>query len=230
MNFATIAADHTRADWDRAIRDYSLIAERNARARVKRMSMDDLRQYAAAYNTPSDDPEAVLAHMQRWCGPHELMTSGALVRGTSQLFNRLLSGQSALPYPPPRTHHNQPWFALFESSQPLRVTVAYGGKSRRSRDGGAHIWLLILNDCPYEFSAADQTDSVHDWLMLNTPINIAGHQLKVRYGEWPEPFQLSIQSTGSQPVIAHNIECVADVIRTFDLNCEISYPLIESAN
>lgn len=219
----TIPSDHSQAAWDRAIDEYKRIAERNAAARVMRMSELDRCQYSVVYNTSDNTPDVVLAHMLRWGGSHELLTSGAMIGGTSQLFNRLLSGRPALPYPPPRTFRNQPWFQVFESQQPLPVILGYGGRSRRSRDASTYIWLLILNDCTYELSAHDQTETVFDWLVHQKPITIESQlSLNLRFGEWPDFFKLVIHSLG-QSVVVPSIEVLPEVIREFDLRTNLAY-------
>lgn len=212
--------------WDRAIAEYKRIAQRNAEARVKRMSASDLQRYAAVYNTPDDSQESILAHMGRWGGAHELMASGALVRGTSALFNRLLKGQDPLPYPPPRTTRNKPWFELFEASHPLPVdTVGFVGKSRRVRDSGSEIFLLTLNECTYECALADQsTSAVRDWLTGQQPLTFQSKlSLQLRFGEWPNCFQLVIHAP-AHAVTLPSIESLPALIRSHPLKCDLSYP------
>ena len=210
---------------------YDRVMQDNVAERVRLMSEEDLQRYATQYNTVSASPKDVLAHMQRWGGQYQLIASGALVRGSSDLFNRLLAGSDPLPYPPPRTSGNRPWFELFDQPGPLPVVVKWGGISRRQRDHGVLCELLVINDCPWELRLQDQPEETADWLKA---LKHLGHveihsalqiRLHVRFGRWPEPFVLTFDfSEMSGRLVIQSLENLLDIARSRNTKISLLRP------
>jgi len=198
------------ANWDGAVERYNSIINSNAEARVKLMSDDDLRRYSAMFNTASASPEDVLTHMFRWGGFRDLLISGGLDGRSSSLFTRLLQGKEPLPFAPPR-YFGKSWYALFDQPNALfESTVTIKGRSTRKRDAGRSVWVLLINDCPWEccemtLAARRLVEIDQQWLTA-TPqakgdlwlelrsLYLQDIELYVNYGHWKGICTLSLES------------------------------------
>lgn len=248
MNASTISAENTMtlgpthtfsdaelANWDAAVERYNAIINSNAQTRVSQMSEEDLHRYSERFNTASASREDVLAHMFRWGGFRELLMSGALASNESALFARLLSGREPLPYAPPRCFKKS-WYDLFDLSDVrFECAVTLKGLSTRKRDAGHRIFVLTINDCPWECSAmsigaqrmvdidmqwqgaSEQTRS-DLWLELRSLMQ-QSISLNVGYGQWKDTFQLTLEQRdvelGLEAALATLTQPVTDSVLGF---------------
>ncbi len=197
------------AAWPKAILEYDRVMAENVRVRTTRMSESDRRNYYLKHNTKTDAMADILAHMTHWGGFRGFLMSGGVTSPLHGLFARLLSEKPALEYPPPRTY-GDPWYDLFEVEQPFICEVQFVGESQRDRDEGKRIFLLTLNECPWECVssspagaklielaqlAQSQSEPNPQFIwgamvpLLSQPISYV-----VRYGQWDCQFALNLIS------------------------------------
>lgn len=224
-------SDTRAANWNTAVDQYTRTFNDNARRRVAAMANDDLSRYSAIHNTPTDSPDDILAHILRWGGFRQLLLSGAVEKNQSALFLRLLDGLEPLPHAPPR-NLKQPWYDLFEKGEPLPCNARIRGISPRKRDIGKAIYVVEVNECPWECVDAS-ADAVllmtFNQLYLGGPVPqeqlasvvkaMSGTVvLSLKFGQWPNPFKLSLEKVGP-------IDSLAEALRNLNTGLHTPFEL-----
>lgn len=192
--------------WEGAVNRFNSVMHDNAARRVDLMGEVDRQRYFERFNTATPAKEDILSHLMQWGDFYKLVMRGELDTKQSALFNRLSKGKDPLPFPPPR-YFRQPWYDLFDNpGVDWECTVSFKGPSTRLRDQGKKVWVLLINNCPWECEVLSA--DANTLLELDTQwksADAAGRQamagqvqdafdgeiwFDVRFGQWEEPCRL----------------------------------------
>lgn len=207
ISFMRTYTEEQITNWPSAVLKYNLIMKENSTVRVHSMSAKDRGKFAAIHNVASDETEHILAFMVRWGGFRELVNSGIFSNYSSDLFDRLLDGGEPLQFPPPRCF-GRPWYDVFDFPDLFfECRVKFGGQSRRHRDKGKDINLLLVNDCLWSCSNQAESGNSSELFELNSRwiaggsrddlwreacVLLSGEEVRISlsFGLWPNEFEL----------------------------------------
>lgn len=212
-----------KARWDVAVAEYQRVQAGNAVYRFEHLTAEE-RAWHEERGATTDD--AIKAELKRFS---ELMGNPP-GHPKSALFARLLNGQEALPFPPPRSY-SYPWYSVIEKEGWHRVHVEAHSSNREEVRNQGFSRTLSLNQCGWNIKSLNgpaQTlltlnahlcdcaksrpenpdEKFFDWsggLLDEVKDAYAfGPEFIVQYGSWPE-FRLFVGQKQCDTAAQHGV-------------------------